>query len=98
MGIHYFIFISAIILGLGLLTVSSAKSVYKLTAGIAVMFAASVINIAAFSGFWGFNPEGQILLTITIIFIVLNLAAGIILFVYQKKRSAIFLRAESEPE
>lgn len=90
MGIHYFIFVSAAILGLGMLTVISAKSIYKIIAGIAVVFSASLINIASFTGFWGFNPEGQIILTFTILFCILNIAAGIILLGYRKQKKFIF--------
>lgn len=90
MGIHYYIFISAAVFGLGLLTVISAKSVYKLIAGIAIVFSASIINIAAFSGFRGFNPEGQILIFLTVLFCLLNILAGIIILGYRRKKKYIF--------
>lgn len=86
MGIHYYIFISAAILGLGLLTVISAKSVYKLITGITMVFSASIINIAAFSGFWGFNPEGQIIISLVVLFCSLNILAGIIILGFRRKK------------
>ncbi|KXK56442.1 MAG: NAD(P)H-quinone oxidoreductase subunit 4L, chloroplastic [Chlorobi bacterium OLB5] len=89
MGIHYYIFVSAAVLGLGLITVISARSVYKLITGVVLVFSASIINIAAFSGFWGFNPEGQILILLTLFFTFLVMLTGIIILGYRRKKQNI---------
>jgi NADH-quinone oxidoreductase subunit K len=59
-GINHYIFLSAILLGFGIYTVIAFKNIIRILFGITMIFTASIINIAAFSGFKNFNPEGQI--------------------------------------
>ena len=80
-GINYYIFISALVFGLGLYTLLIAKDAIRVLIAFVMLFSASIINIAAFSSFWGFNPEGQIIMFAITAVCLLNLAAGIILFV-----------------
>lgn len=84
-GINYYIFVSAIVLGLGLYTLLTAKEAIRVIIALVMLFSASLINIAAFSSFWGFNPEGQIIIFIVSVACLLNIAAGIVLFIKNYK-------------
>jgi len=79
-GINYYIFISALVFGLGLYTLLTAKEAIRVIIALVMLFSASLINIAAFSSFWGFNPEGQIIMFTVSAVCLLNISAGIILF------------------
>ncbi|HWA06669.1 MAG TPA: NADH-quinone oxidoreductase subunit K [Ignavibacteria bacterium] len=79
-GINFYIFVSSMIFGFGLFTLITAKEAIRATIALVMLFSASLINIAAFSSFWGFNPEGQIIMFIVTAICLLNIAAGIILF------------------
>lgn len=59
-GINHYIFLSAVLLGFGIYSVIAHKNITRILFGITMIFTASIINIAAFSGFKNFNPEGQI--------------------------------------
>jgi NADH-quinone oxidoreductase subunit K len=80
-GINHFIFISALLFGIGLYILLSGKEAVRVILGLSILFSASILNIAAFSGFWNFNPEGQIIIFIISIVCLLNIAAGIALFI-----------------
>ena len=80
-GINHFIFISAVIFGIGLLVVLTAKEAVRVIIGLTFLFSASILNISAFSGFWNFNPEGQIIIFIVTAVCLLNIIAGLILFI-----------------
>lgn len=88
MGINYYIFVSAIVFGMGLYTLLTAKEAIRLTVALFMLFSASFINIAAFSSFWGYNPEGQLIMFIVSAVCLLNISAGIILFtrIYRNDR------------
>jgi len=79
-GINYYIFVSALVFGLGLYTLLTAKESIRVIIALVMLFSASLINIAAFSSFWGFNPEGQIIMFAVSAVCLLNISAGIILF------------------
>lgn len=79
-GINHYIFLSAVILGLGIFTAASNKNIFRILSGIALIFTASVINIAAFTGFLQFNPEGQIILYLSAFVIIMTIIIGIGLF------------------
>ncbi len=84
-GINSYIFITAIILGLGLITILTAKETVRVIIGLSVLFSASVINIAAFSGFKNFNPEAQVIMFLTAFVCLLNITAGIALIINHYK-------------
>jgi NADH-quinone oxidoreductase subunit K len=84
-GINYYIFVSAIVFGLGLYTLLTSKEAIRVIIALTMLFSASLINIAAFSSFWGFNSEGQIILFTVSAVCLLNIAAGIILFIKNNK-------------
>lgn len=75
-GINHFIFISALLFGLGLYTVIANRNLIKIMLGISLLFSASLLNIAAFSGFRNFNPEGQLILYGVTILIILIIVTG----------------------
>jgi NADH:ubiquinone oxidoreductase subunit K len=78
-GINHYIFLSAILLGFGIYSVIAHKNIIRILFGITMIFTASIINFAAFSGFKTFNPEGQIIVYITAAFCLLILFIGAIL-------------------
>ena len=80
-GINHFIFISAVLFGIGLYILLSSKEAVRVILGLSLLFSASILNIATFSGFWNFNPEGQIIIFMITIVCLLNIAAGIALFI-----------------
>ncbi|HMQ80748.1 MAG TPA: NADH-quinone oxidoreductase subunit K [Ignavibacteria bacterium] len=96
-GINYYIFISALVFGLGLYTLLTAKEAIRVIIALVMLFSASLINIAAFSGFWGFNPEGQLIMFAVTTVCLLNLAAGIVLFVNNFKMYKNNLIKEPDP-
>lgn len=96
MGINYYIFVSAILFGLGLLTVISAKDAVKSIAGIIMLFTASIINIAAFSGFWGMNKEGKLLIAIITITCAVQIGYGILLAVKEHRASGSISLSEEK--
>ncbi len=84
-GINHFIFISAVMLGIGLYIMFTAKEATRVIIGLSILFSASVLNISAFSGFWNFNAEGQITIFLITAICLLNISAGIILFIKHYK-------------
>ncbi|MCC6865721.1 MAG: hypothetical protein IT280_06120 [Ignavibacteria bacterium] len=80
MGINYFIFVSAVLFGIGLITVVSAKGGIRNLTGILLMFFSCIINLAAIGGFWGFNPESRILIFLISAVCLIHLSAGAIMF------------------
>lgn len=82
-GINHFIFISAVLFGIGLFILLSSKEAVRVILGLSILFSASILNIAAFSGFWNFNPEGQIIIYLVSAVCLLNIAAGVALFINQ---------------
>ena len=80
-GINHFIFLSAVIFGIGLFVVLKAKEAVRVITGLLLLFSASILNISAFAGFWNFNPEGQIAIFLVTAVCVLNIMAGLILFI-----------------
>ena len=84
-GINSYIFVTAIMFGLGLYILLSSKEAIRVTIGMVILFSASIINIAAFSGFWDFNAEGQIMIFMISFICLLNITAGIVLFINHYK-------------
>jgi len=84
-GINSYIFVTAVLFGLGLLILIRAKEAIRVIIGLSILFSASIINIAAFSGFWNFNAEGQILIFAISFICLLNISAGIALFINHYK-------------
>ena len=64
-GINHFLFISALIMGLGIYLLISYKNYFRLLAGLVLIFTAPVLNIAAFEGFSNNYTEGYILIILT---------------------------------
>ena len=81
MGINYYIFISAIVFGLGLITVISARDAIRAITGIIMLFTASAINIAAFTGFMRSGTDGKIILLLITAACVLQIGFGILLMI-----------------
>lgn len=86
-GINHYIFLSALLLGLGIITAVSHKNMFRIIAGLVLIFTAGIINIAAFTGIGNFNPEGQIILVLTVLTILITLAIGVSLFLKYYKQS-----------
>ncbi len=84
-GINSYIFMTAIIFGLGLFTLLTAKGSVRVIIGLSILFSASVINIAAFSGLNNFNPEAQVIIFLTAFVCLLNITTGIALFINHYK-------------
>ena len=78
-GINHYILLSAILFGFGIYTVIAHKNIVRVLIGITLIFSASIINFAAFSGFRNFNPEGQIIIYVLSGTCLLVLAVGAIL-------------------
>lgn len=97
-GINYYIFISAIVFGLGLYTLLSSKEALRVIIALVMLFSSSIINIAAFSSFWGFNPEGQIMIFTISAVCLLNIFAGIILFIKNNMVYKNNLIEETDPD
>lgn len=76
-GMNHFILLSAIILGLGIYAIVTGKSALSIISGVVMIFTASLINFAAFSGLKNFNPEGQIILFMLggVILIIISVGA-----------------------
>ncbi|MEO8513907.1 MAG: NADH-quinone oxidoreductase subunit K [Ignavibacteria bacterium] len=91
-GINHFIFISAAMFCIGLYILLTAREAVKVITGLVILFAASILNISAFSGYWNFNPEGQITIYLVTAVCALNILAGIILMIkhYKAYRSNLF--------
>jgi NADH-quinone oxidoreductase subunit K len=95
-GINHFIFISALLFGLGLYTVITNRNLIKTMLGISLLFSASLLNIAAFSGSVNFDPEGQLILYGVSILIILIMVTGCF-FVsryYRKYKTLLLFKAE----
>ncbi|MCI0449382.1 MAG: NADH-quinone oxidoreductase subunit K [Chlorobi bacterium] len=91
-GINHFIFLSAALLALGIYTIIARKNIVRIIFGFALVFTASIINLAAFGDFRGFNPEGQINLYLTTAVCLLLLFAFIVLaYRYYKNHKTIEL-------
>lgn len=91
-GINHFILLSAILLGLGIYTTVSSKSITRIVIGIVMIFTSSLINISAFSGIKNFNIEGQVILFITGGICALLLIAGIMLgYSYYKEHKSTII-------
>lgn len=78
-GINHYILLSAILFGFGIYTVIAHKNIVRVLIGITMIFAASMINFAAFSGFRSFNPEGQIIIYILSAICLIVLFVGALL-------------------
>ncbi len=78
-GINHYIFLSAVLLGFGIYTVIAHKNIIRVLSGITLVFTASIINFAAFSGFKSFNPEGQVIIYITAAVCVMTMLTGALL-------------------
>jgi NADH-quinone oxidoreductase subunit K len=50
-GINYYIFISAVLFGIGLLIMLTAKEAVRVILGLSILFSASILNIPAFMDF-----------------------------------------------
>lgn len=87
-GINHFILLSAILLGLGIYLAVSSKHKVKIVTGIAILFTASLINLAAFSGVKNFNPEGQIILFVIGAICLLIIFTGCIIIYNNRKITA----------
>ncbi len=79
-GINHFIFISALLFGIGLYVLLTAKEAVRVIIGLSMLFTSSILNIAAFAGFWNFNPESQIIIFVIAVVCLLNIITGVILF------------------
>lgn len=86
-GINHYIFISALLLGLGILSALSKKNIFRVIAGLALIFTSCLINIAAFTGINNFNPEGQVILFLTVLILIIIMTVGISLFLKQYKQT-----------
>lgn len=97
-GINHYIFISVVTFGAGLFVLLTAKESIRVLIGLSMLFSASIINIAAFSGFWNFNPEGQIIIFIISAICLLNISVGIILFIghYKAFHTNLFEEAATD--
>lgn len=84
-GINHIIFISAVLLGIGMYILITAKEAIRVIIGLSVLFSASILNISAFSGFWNFNTEGQITIFLVTAICVMNISAGLLLFIIHYK-------------
>ncbi len=91
-GINHFIFLSAVMFGLGIYSIISHKNIIKIFFGILLLLSASLINFMSFSNFNGFNPEGQIIIFILSILCILLTTVGILLaYNYHKKYNSLEL-------
>jgi len=91
-GINHFIFLSAVLFGLGIYTIIGNKNIIKIYFGIVLLLSASLINFVTFSNFNGFNPEGQITIFIlSALFILLIFIGGLIGYNYYKQYGSIEL-------
>lgn len=97
-GINHFVFISAVLLGLGIYLAAASRNLFRILTGVLFIFSASLLNIAAFSGLGGFNPEGQLLLFGAAILLILILATGALLAVkyYRLHGSIELFKKETE--
>jgi NADH:ubiquinone oxidoreductase subunit K len=86
-GINHFVVLSAVIFGFGVLAVILHRSRLKAIIGLSMVFLASLLNIAAFSGSAWFNPQGQIVLLITAVICILVVLTGV--FISHKKSEEI---------
>lgn len=88
-GMNHFILLSAIVLGLGVYTTASGNSALRIISGIAMIFTASLMNFAAFSGLKNFNPEGQIILFMlgAVILLIICVGAALAYSHYKETRS-----------
>lgn len=85
-GINHFIFISAVLFGLGLYSIIANRNFIKILFGIILIFTASFINFTAFSNFKWFNPEGQIIIFILSAMCFLLVLTGCVLgYIYYKE-------------
>lgn len=71
--------------GIGLYILLTAKEAVRVIIGLSMLFSASILNISSFSGFWNFNTEGQITIFLIAAICILNISAGIILFIKHYK-------------
>lgn len=86
-GINHYIFLSAVILGLGIYAVVSHKNIFRILAGLVLIFTASAINIAALTGISNYNAEGQIILYLTVFIVIMTLFIGAIMFYNNYKQT-----------
>lgn len=78
-GINHYTYISAILLGIGVFLTAFHKNIVKTLIGIFLMFLASVLNFAAFSGILNFNTEGQFIVFSVSAICLMTVLAGIAL-------------------
>lgn len=91
-GINHFIFLSAVLFGLGVYSIVSHKSIIKIFFGIILLLSASMINFIAFGNFSGFNPEGQINVFILLtLFFLLVIIGSMLAYNYYKKYNSLEL-------
>ena len=78
-GINHYIYISAILLGIGIFLTAFHKNIVKNLMGIFLIFLASVLNFAAFSGLLNFNIEGQFIVFSISAICLMTILVGIVL-------------------
>lgn len=85
-GINHFIFLSALMFGLGIYTLASQRNIIRVFLGIILILFSPVLSFAAFANFHGFNPDGQIILLVLItICILLLMIGGVIFYNYYRE-------------
>jgi len=95
LGINHFLVISAIMLGLGLYTVITGKNLMKIFAGLILLFAAPLLNIASVSGLTAFDSGSQIVLFILSAVVLVILSYGIsLLILYHRAHGSFDLDSE----
>ena len=96
-GINHFLIISALMLGLGLYSVITGRHLWKVFAGLLLLFAAPLLNIAAVSGLNAFSAGSQITLFVISVLILILLAYGVSLMImYHKAYGTYELDKETE--
>lgn len=96
-GINHFLVISSVMIGLGLYAVIAGRHLWKIFAGLFLMFAAPLLNIAAVSGFNAFHSGSQIALFIISALILILVSYGVSLMImYHKTHGTYELEKEAE--
>jgi len=96
-GINHYLVISAVMLGLGLYAVITGKHLWKIFAGLLLLFAAPLLNIAAISGITAFDAGSQIMLFLLSAIILILLSYGVSLIImYHKTHGTYELEKEAE--
>jgi NADH-quinone oxidoreductase subunit K len=79
-GINHFIFLSALMLGLGIYIIVSQRNIIRIFPGIVLVLISPILNFAVFANFHAFNPDGQIMLFVLSAICILLLITGFIIF------------------